>query len=103
MRQLLNNRWVHTLLLLALLSGAVVVRVHDYEWSRSLRYLAFDAFNNIHPRQPTDKVVVIDLDEESMGRDDLGQWPWPRNIVAKMVDNLKAMGAKAIVFFLVFA
>lgn len=103
MRQLLNNRWVHTLLLLALLSGAVVVRVHDYEWSRSLRYLAFDAFNNIHPRQPTDKVVVVDLDEESMGRDDLGQWPWPRNIVAKMVDNLKTMGAKAIVFDMVFA
>ncbi|MDB5492573.1 MAG: Adenylate cyclase, partial [Micavibrio sp.] len=103
MRNMLNSRWVHTALLLALLGGAVVVRVHDYEWSRSLRYLAFDSFNKLHPRQPTDQVAVVDLDEVSMGRDDLGQWPWPRNTVAAMVDRLKAMGARAIVFDMVFA
>ena len=103
MQNMLNSRWMHTVLLLALLCGAVVVRGHDYEWSRSLRYLAFDAFNKLHPRQPTDQVVVVDLDEVSMGRDDLGQWPWPRNTVATMVDKLKAMGAKAVVFDMVFA
>lgn len=103
MQKILTSRWAHTILLLAMLAGAIGVRLHDYEWSRSLRYLAFDSFNVMHPRQPTEKVVVVDLDETSMGRPDLGQWPWPRHIVARMVDQLSAMGAKAIVFDMVFA
>lgn len=103
MRKLITNQWVHTLILLALLSGAVMVRIHDYQWSRALRFLAFDSFNVMHPREPTKDVVVVDIDETSMGRDDIGQWPWPRNIVADMVDKLDAMGAKAIVFDMVFA
>lgn len=103
MRKLIVNQWVHTVILLALLSGAVMMRLHDYQWSRALRFLAFDSFNVMHPREPTKDVVVVDIDEMSMGREDIGQWPWPRNIVADMVDRLDAMGARAIVFDMVFA
>lgn len=103
MRALFVNPWVHTIILVALLLGAAFVRVQDYDWSKSLRFLAFDTFNNLHPRQPTDDVVIVDINEESMGRDDLGQWPWPRHIVAKMVDQLKTMGARSVVFDIVFA
>lgn len=103
MRKLIVNQWVHTLILLGLLSGAVLVRLHDYQWSRALRFLAFDSFNVMHPREPTKDVVVVDIDEMSMGHEDIGQWPWPRNIVAAMVDRLHDMGARAIVFDMVFA
>jgi adenylate cyclase len=103
MGRILVNSWFHTFLLLLLLSGAVFVRLQDYEWSRALRYLAFDTFNIIHPRQPTDQVAIVDIDEISMGRDDLGQWPWPRQTVARLVTRLKDMGADAIVFDMVFA
>lgn len=97
------NRWFHAFLLLILLSGVIFIRLQDYEWSRALRYLAFDTFNVMHPRQPTDQVVIVDIDEASLGREELGQWPWPRHIVARLVSNLKGMGARAIVFDMVFA
>lgn len=103
MNKALTNRWLHTILLLALLAGALFVRVQDYDWTKSLRYLAFDAYNQMHPRQATDDVVIVDLDEASLRDDRLGQWPWPRTTVATLVDNLKEMGAKAIVFDMVFA
>lgn len=97
------NRWFHAFLLLILLSGVIFIRLQDYEWSRALRYLAFDTFNVMHPRQPTDQVVIVDIDEASLGREELGQWPWPRHIVARLVSSLKDMGAQAIVFDMVFA
>ena len=32
-----------------------------------------------------DPVVLIDIDDESLSR--YGQWPWPRNLVAELVDR----------------
>ncbi len=103
MSKLIVNQWLHTLILLALLSGAVLVRLHDYQWSRALRFLAFDTFNVLHPREPTDDVVIVDIDDVSMSKDYPGQWPWPRNVVADLVQRLDDLGARAIVFDMVFA
>jgi adenylate cyclase len=103
MKKFLTNRWLHTIILLVLLVGALFVRIQDYDWTKSLRYLAFDAYNQMHPRPQTDNVVIVDLDEASLRDDRLGQWPWPRTTVATLVDNLKEMGASAIVFDMVFA
>lgn len=103
MRKFLVHQWLHTLILLALLGGAAMVRLQDYQWSQSLRFLAFDTYNNWHPREPGDDVVIVDIDDVSMSRDYPGQWPWPRNVVADLVRNLDAMGARAIVFDMVFA
>ena len=44
---------------------------------------------------------VIAVDEESLRR--FGQWPWPRHIMADLVDNLNALGSAAIGFDIVFA
>lgn len=62
----------------------------------------FDQFQQIHPREYRETPVVIaDIDEESLKR--LGQWPWPRKIIADMVNKLGAAGAAAITFDVVFA
>lgn len=99
----LTNRWVHTLILLAVLFGAVGVRVHDDDWIKSLRYMAFDSYNRIKPRPVTGTTAIVDIDENSLARGELGQWPWSRQVLATLVDNLAAMGAKAVVFDMVFA
>ncbi len=49
----------------------------------------------------TDSVVIVDIDEKSLKQ--LGQWPWPRDTVAKLVSNLQAGGAKVIGLDIVFA
>ena len=42
------------------------------------------------------ETVIAVIDEESLA--ELGRWPWPRTTIAKLVDALKACGAKAIAF-----
>ena len=38
------------------------------------------------PGTPDDRVVIVDIDEKSLAQ--LGQWPWPRDRMAELVDNL---------------
>jgi len=98
MKKLLTHRFVHFLILFILLIGAVVYGNSSYKLRQELRFLAFDTFNQTYPRQPRDenKIIIIDIDDDSLKS--IGQWPWPRNVIAEMVTSLKAMGAKAIAF-----
>ena len=52
----------------------------------------------VKPAQP---IVIVDIDEKSLRT--IGQWPWPRNTVAKMIRNLGTGGAKVIGMDIVFA
>lgn len=103
MKKLLTNRWLHTLFLLGILGGAVSLRFQDYDWIKGMRHLAFDTYNRAHERPAGDAAVIVDLDDVSLQDDKLGQWPWPRTTVARLVDTLTEMGATAIVFDMVFA
>lgn len=46
-------------------------------------------------------MVVIDIDEKSLAA--LGQWPWPRSYLAKLVRNATRMNAIVIGFDVIFA
>lgn len=52
------------------------------------------------PQETTGQVVIVDIDEKSLRK--IGQWPWPRDIVARLVRSLHAGGAKVIGFDIVF-
>lgn len=101
MTRFLTNRWVHFLVLAALLAGAVYGSGSSHDLRKRLQYATFDTFNRLHPRAPSDDIVIVDLDEESVK--EMGQWPWPRHIMAEMVSTLKEMGASVIAFDIVFA
>ena len=52
-------------------------------------------------RKASDRVVVIAIDDQSINN--LGRWPWPRDLHAELVNRLSEGGAKVIgqtVFFL---
>ena len=53
------------------------------------------------PYRKTNPLQFIDIDEQSL--ETIGQYPWPRNVMAKLVDNAMAMGAGLIAFDIVFA
>ena len=38
------------------------------------------------PKQLDERIVILDIDEKSLA--ELGRWPWPRPILAKLVDTL---------------
>lgn len=63
----------------------------------------FDTYQRLQPRPATElpPVAVVDIDEASIAR--LGQWPWPRDVIARMVDRLAAAGVAAIGFDIVFS
>lgn len=67
-----------------------------------LRNAVFDQYQRWQPRTPADTPVrIIDIDEASLAR--LGQWPWPRNRLADLVDRLSAANVAAIGFDVMFA
>ena len=68
-----------------------------------LRDVAFDSFQRIKPRtyHPATPVRIVDIDEAALA--EFGQWPWPRTIVARLIDKLTEKGAAAIAFDVVFA
>lgn len=103
MTSLLTKRWLHTIILLSFLGLALTARLSDATWLKAFSFPAFDTYNKISPREPTDKVVIVDIDEVSLSDRHLGQWPWPRTVTASLVDNLTALGAKAIIFDMVFS
>jgi adenylate cyclase len=47
------------------------------------------------------EVVIATVDEKSLT--ELGRWPWPRSVIARLVDALKGYGAKVVGFDIVFA
>jgi serine phosphatase RsbU (regulator of sigma subunit) len=61
----------------------------------SLRLAWLDGYQAISPRErrsaPT---VIVAIDEESLGR--FGQWPWPRDLVARLFDRIAAARPAAI-------
>ncbi len=48
------------------------------------------------PLQPHPDIVVVTVDEASL--DEVGKWPWPRAVFARLTRQLAAAGARAIVY-----
>ena len=66
-----------------------------------LRNIVFDGYQRVLPRQEGGApLAVVDIDEKSIAR--LGQWPWPRTTIARLVDRLGQAGAAAIAFDIAF-
>ena len=61
---------------------------------QSLERKAYDLGVLATSRTPSDKIAVIAIDEQSIAN--LGRWPWPRAIHAKMLDILSAGHPKVI-------
>ncbi len=61
----------------------------------NLRHASFDQFQRWHPRPFEDAGVrIIDIDEASLHR--FGQWPWPRNLMAELLDKLQSAEPKLV-------
>ncbi len=68
----------------------------------TLRGAGFDTMQRIWPRHDAvpQPVRIVDIDEASLK--ELGQWPWPRTQLAKLVDELNELGASVVAFDIVF-
>ena len=80
----------------ALLLAGLTVRINDGTALGALRNLVFDEYQRLDPLHydPGSPVRIVTIDEGSLAV--LGQWPWPRAVLADIIDKLTAMGAAAI-------
>ena len=86
---------------IALLLALVPLRIADPRPIEELRLRTFDLFQVLRPRQQTIRpVAIVDIDEASLK--EIGQWPWPRTVLADLVSRLTALGAVVIGFDVVF-
>jgi adenylate cyclase len=87
---------------IVLLFALVPLRIADPRPLEEVHLRTFDLFQVLRPReQKARPVVIADIDEASLK--EIGQWPWPRTIVADLVTKLRGLGAAAVGFDIVFA
>jgi adenylate cyclase len=60
-----------------------------------MRLAWLDAYQELSPRERRSApAVIVAIDEKSLER--IGQWPWPRDLVAKLIDKIAAASPAAI-------
>ncbi len=85
-----------SLLPLGLLALALVLRLAEPSLLTDIRLAVFDQYQALKPREKTSvPMQLVDIDERSLQQ--FGQWPWPRNQLAQLVDAINNAGAAAIV------
>src|SRR5712672_2196717 len=85
-----------------LLGILIAVRLSDPAPLEELRLRSFDLFQTIRPRDDSIRpVVIVDIDEASLSA--YGQWPWPRTLIADLLNRLFELQALAVGFDVVFA
>jgi adenylate cyclase len=102
LRRLAQKFGLGRLVCLLLLAALVALRIWDPEPLQSLRARTFDFYQTLKPRDARLRpAVIVDIDEASLAA--YGQWPWPRTLLADLVNKLTKMGAVAIAFDIIFA
>ncbi len=84
-------------LLLAL--GAAVAAHQEWLWRLDLAL--YDAALSLARPQPPPDVVIVAVDEASVGQ--MGRWPWSRRVHAALLDRLTRESAKAVGLDLILA
>ncbi|MEM7225358.1 MAG: CHASE2 domain-containing protein [Pseudomonadota bacterium] len=86
---------------IVLLVGLLALRAWDPWPVEVSRLRVFDFYQQLSPRPNADlPVAIVDIDEGSLAK--FGQWPWPRTLLAELVDKITASGAATIGFAIVF-
>jgi adenylate cyclase len=83
------------------LAAALALHRFDPTTIQLMRMHGFDVLQETFPRPEGEHpVAIVDIDEESLKA--LGQWPWPRTVIAALTDRLTALGAAVIGFDVYF-
>ncbi len=85
------TRWVGSVVLLVL----VLLTWRQALWTERLQAAWFDAHQTLAPRQVSSlPVTVVEIDQKSLAA--LGQWPWPRTLLAQLIDAVNRARPAAI-------
>ena len=84
-----------------LLFFLILLKFANLNFIKSVSFLGFDLYQKVFPLKNVDsQVIIVDIDEKSLGK--FGQFPWNRNVFAKILDQLNTSNPKAIGFDIFF-
>jgi len=79
---------------LGLVIAVVLLVASGSDLIQSLERQAYDLGVRASSHAPSQRVAVIAIDDQSIAN--IGRWPWPREVHAQMIGNLKQAGAKVV-------
>ncbi|MFZ5455973.1 MAG: CHASE2 domain-containing serine/threonine-protein kinase [Pseudomonadota bacterium] len=68
---------------------------------QSLERKAYDVGVSATDRTPSPRIAIIAIDQQSI--DNIGRWPWPRDVHARMIDKLAQAQSKVVGTTIFFA
>lgn len=86
---------------LGIVVAGVLAAIASSPALQSIERAAYDWGVRLSSRQPSDKIVVVAIDEPSIRN--LGRWPWSREIHARMADILTESKAKVVANLVYFS
>ncbi|WP_345742162.1 adenylate/guanylate cyclase domain-containing protein [Pseudorhizobium flavum] len=96
------HRNVQIIVLAAVISALMVFVQRLPAWSL-IDHRSFDYLTTVRPPAlPKNGPIIVAIDEPSLAEINL-QWPWPRNLHARLVAALRAAGAKVIGLDIIFS
>lgn len=90
--------------LLVILTAVTLLtgRFFDVSPVETLRLKTFDYYQKLQPRTATtDSVVLVEITEQDLKEH--GQWPWPRDLVAKLHSKIAEQQVRAVQYNIIFA
>ena len=94
-------KYQNYLIFFVLLIILITLKIANPSFIKSISYISFDLYQKTFPLKKQDSnVVIIDIDEKSLSK--FGQFPWSRNVFAKIIDKVHATKPKAIGFDVFF-
>ena len=102
-RKLLYPLAWRALLPLVVLALLLQVQFRDPSFRARLRDQSFDQLQKRYPGAYSDDIPVrvVAIDDASLAA--VGQWPWPRTVLAQVIDQLTALGANVVVLDMLLA
>ena len=99
----MHKRWWRWLPVILLGAGAFLLHHLESTPLQALQSALFDRYQRFAPRpqHPDQPVLIVGIDSKSLA--EYGQWPWPRDLLARLVHTLHAGEPLALGLDMVFA
>ena len=91
----------HWLTVFITLSVLILLRLQDGGLTETARLKSFDYLQSTDTVIESKDIVVVEVDEAAI--EAFGQWPWPRDYLADVVNHLREQGAGLIILPILFS
>lgn len=96
------SRWRNRALAMLVLMLGLALRIANPGIVKEFQARYFDLLQELRPRQYQPVPVrIVDIDDASLAK--LGQWPWPRTLLAELIRRIEAKGAAVVALDMVLA